>query len=351
MAGLKLMTVLRISVAVSLVLIACTLLPTAEAENRTRHHAISFCHPGEDPAAHFKHLHNKNKGFGLVAEPTIILDYHFGPVMSGKGGKTRLNVVYYGSFSKKQRLTLSAFLKSFWVTTTAGKRPTVGKWWQITKNYVDLYNSPVARHLVLGGELVDAKYSLGKELTQADIQKIVLKSMTYFGTDARSVYLVLTSDDVKVEKFCMSVCGTHFYTFPSDATKSQMIPYGWVGNPKTQCPEFCSWPYAPGGLQQKALIPPNGDAGIDGMIITIANLLAGISTNPYGNAYYQADGLEACGVCQGIYGKGSFPGYPGELLTDKSTGASYNVVGAFNKKFLVPWMWDPTTQQCTGQAA
>ncbi|KAL3694471.1 hypothetical protein R1sor_008122 [Riccia sorocarpa] len=348
--GLKLMTLLRISLAVSLVLIACTLLPKAEAVNKTRHHAISFCHPKCHPAARLKHLHNKNRGFGLVAEPTIILDYHFGPVLSGKGGVIKINVVYYGSFTVKQRSILRTFFSSFGIVKTADKKPTVGKWWQITKNYVDLYNHPVGSRVILGKELVDSKYSFGKTLTQADIQKIVIKSLNVFGTDARSIYLVLTSPDVEVEKFCMNVCGTHFYTFPSDATKSQMLPYGWVGNPKTQCPEFCSWPYAAGGLLQKPLTPPNGDSGIDGMIITIANLLAGISTNPYGNAYYQADGLESAGVCQGIYGQGAFPGYPGELLTNKRTGASYNVVGLGNSQFLVPNLWDPPTQQCTGQA-
>lgn len=344
MVEMKSMTVLT----VWLVLMACTAMRASQAAPNPTTHPTAFMHPKEDPEARVKHLVTPG-GFGLVAEPTVILDYHFGPVMSGKGDQIKLFVVYYGTFSKKQRATLNTFFKSFWAGTSRDKRATVGKWWKITRNYVDLYNSPVAKSIVLAGEMSD-RYSLGKDITQNDIQSLVIKSMKKFGADARSLYLVLTSDDVLVERFCMSVCGTHFYTFPSDATKSQMVPYGWVGNPSKQCPEFCSWPYAAGGFQTKALIAPNGDAGIDGMIITIANLLAGMGTNPYGNAFFQADGLEASGVCQGIYGKGAFPGYPGELQVDNSTGASYNVVGAKNMKFLVPWMWDPTTLQCTGQA-
>ncbi|BBN15331.1 hypothetical protein MPTK1_6g18770 [Marchantia polymorpha subsp. ruderalis] len=285
----------------------------------------------------------------LVPEPSIVLDYHLGPVMTGRNNTLKLFVIYYGGFSDQQRSTLRLFFRSLRQQRASRKEPTVAKWWEITNLYVDLFNHPVASNVVLAGEAVD-RYSLGKSIKQMDIQKLVLKFMRKkFGIDSRSIYIVLTSDDVQVERFCMNVCGTHFYTFPSDETNSQMVPYGWVGNPAQQCPGLCSWPYAPGGFLQQGLIPPNGDAGIDGMIITIGNLLAGIATDPFGNAYFQADGLEAAGVCQGIYGTGAFPGYPGELLVDKITNASFNVYGKRNSKFLLTHLWHPTTRQCAGQ--
>lgn len=325
-----------------------SLLPICTAEvavNQT--HTTRFLSPTESPAVH--RLTNVG-GFGLVPEPTIILDYHSGPVMSGRNDKIKIFVTFYGTFSPKQRSTLRLFLRSFWngQSRVSKNHPTVANWWQITHNYVDLYNTPVARNLLLAGDMTD-KYSLGKDLLQSDIQKLVLKSMKKFEADARSMYLVLTSEDVLVEKFCMSVCGTHYYTFPSAATNGQMVPYGWVGNPASQCPGLCSWPYSAGGFLTKGLIPPNGDVGVDGMIITVANLLAGIATNPFGNGFYQPDGLEAVGACQGIYGTGSYPGYPGELLVDSKTGASFNVFGSSNSKFLVPRMWNPATLLCAGQ--
>ncbi|KAL2642824.1 hypothetical protein R1flu_010411 [Riccia fluitans] len=291
--------------------------------------------------------------FRLVPDPILILDYHNGPVMTGKEDAIKLFVVYYGDFAPKQRLTLRQFFKSFWRRRTQwpASHPTVEKWWQITRLYVDMYATPVARSMTPAGEIFN-RYSLGKSLNQSNIQDLVVKSFGTFGVDARSMYLVLTSADVEVESFCNNVCGTHYYTFPSDTTSSQMVPYGWVGNAATQCPSMCSWPYASGGNLQTPLVAPNGDEGIDGMIITIANILAGMATNPYGNGFYQGDAsipLEAAGACQGVYGPGAFPGYPGELLVDNSTGASFNVYGAKNFKFLVPWIWHPTTLQCAGQ--
>ncbi|KAG6551109.1 hypothetical protein Mapa_007344 [Marchantia paleacea] len=349
MVGFRCRNVCALVVLVSLGLIMGSLLPTSNGADETVHrHRTEFRHP----TSTVKRLSHVG-GFKLVDEPTLILDYHFGPVMTGRDNMIKLFVIYYGDFSAKQKATLHSFFRSFWhpKTQPPASHPTVEKWWQIARRYVDLYNTPVGANIVAAGEIVD-KYSMGKDLNQTDIQTLVVDSMTTFGADAQSIYLVLTADDVLVEGFCMNVCGTHYYTFPSDATNSQMVPYGWIGNPGKQCPEFCSWPYAAGGGLQKGLIPPNGDVGVDGMIITVANILAGMATNPYGNAYYQGDAgapLEAAGACQGTYGTGAYPGYPGQLLVDNSTGASFNVYGAKNAKFLVPWIWHPSTLQCAGQ--
>ncbi|GMY17299.1 protein EXORDIUM-like, partial [Fagus crenata] len=37
--------------------------------------------------------------------------------------------------------------------------------------------------------------------------------------------------------------------------------------------------------------------------------------------------LEAASACPGVYGKGAYPGYAGELLVDSVTMASYNAHG------------------------
>ncbi|KAL3687768.1 hypothetical protein R1sor_014077 [Riccia sorocarpa] len=292
----------------------------------------------------------------IVPDEPIILKYHKGPILTGNNDQIRVNVIFYGTFSEKQKNILRTFFKSFLnnALEVKGSTPTVAKWWQITRRYTDGHKTPVARSLVPGGEFQDL-YSAGKNLKVANIQNIIKKAMKQknFGSDPRDIYLVLTADDVAIERFCGSACGNHFYLSLSSAEggNGQQIPYAWIGNPGKQCPSLCAWPYAPGGIIKQALIPPNGDVGIDGMIITIGNLLAGMATNPFGNAWYQdGSGLEGAGVCQGIYGTGSFSGYPGQLLVDKTTKASYNVVGYSNHKFLVPWIWHPTTKKCAGQA-
>jgi hypothetical protein len=86
------------------------------------------------------------------------------------------------------------------------------------------------------------------------------------------------------------------------------------------------------------------------MVINLATVLAGTVTNPFGNGYYQgpAEGSwEAASACTGIFGTGAFPGYPGKLLVDKTTGASYNAVGVNGRKYLPPATWHPHLTKCT----
>ncbi|KAL2633239.1 hypothetical protein R1flu_004718 [Riccia fluitans] len=330
--------------------VAFTVFSTSVADNASSH-STAFLHP-ESKFRQVRKFHpvRKTGGFSYSPEPTVALDYHFGPVMTGRNDVIKMFVIYYGHFSRKQKRVLSHFFKSFSQNETQElHKPTTEKWWGLTRQYVDLYETPVAARLVYEGEKSN-NYSLGASLNQSDIQTLVVKSLESFGASSRSMYLVLTSEDVLVERFCQNVCGTHFFTFPSDATNDQMLPYAWIGNPAKQCPEICAWPYAPGGFLKEGLIPPNGDAGIDGMIITVANLLAAMGTNPFGNGYYREDGLAAAAVCQGVYGDKAYSGYPGNLLVDKSTNASFNVYGYKDSKFLVPFMWDPATQQCALQA-
>lgn len=45
----------------------------------------------------------------------------------------------------------------------------------------------------------------------------------------------------------------------------------------------------------------------------------------------------------GVYGKGSYPGYAGDLLVDSATGASYNAHGVDGRKYLLPALFDPST--------
>ncbi|KAK8552190.1 hypothetical protein V6N13_120607 [Hibiscus sabdariffa] len=100
-----------------------------------------------------------------------------------------------------------------------------------------------------------------------------------------------------------------------------------------------------------ALCAPNGDVGVDGTIINIASLLAGAVTNTYGNGYFLGSGdagqLEAASACPGVYGKGAYPGYAGEVLVDGTAGASYNAQGVNGRKYLLPALFDPLTSQCS----
>ncbi|XP_042495009.1 protein PHOSPHATE-INDUCED 1-like [Macadamia integrifolia] len=162
-----------------------------------------------------------------------------------------------------------------------------------------------------------------------------------------SMESVLTAADVTVESFCMDTCGSH-----GSQGKKSKFAYIWVGNSETQCPSQCAWPFHQPtyGPQNPPLVSPNNDVGMDGMVMNLASLLAGTATNPFENGFYQGPAeapLEAASACPGIYGKGAYPGYPGDLLVDPTTGASYNANGANGRKYLLPALFDPSTSSCS----
>ncbi|GAU10014.1 hypothetical protein TSUD_415810 [Trifolium subterraneum] len=151
----------------------------------------------------------------------------------------------------------------------------------------------------------------------------------------------------------MDRCGTHGSSYSSPVKgKTYKFAYIWVGNSETQCPGQCAWPFHQPiyGPQNPPLVSPNNDVGVDGMVINLASLLAGTATNPFGNGFFQGPSeapLEAASACPGVYGKGAYPGYAGDLLVDSTTGASFNAHGDNGRKYLLPALYDPSTASCS----
>ncbi|KAJ4836096.1 hypothetical protein Tsubulata_043046, partial [Turnera subulata] len=272
----------------------------------------------------------------LVQEQPLVLKYHNGPLLKGN---TTVNLLWYGNFSPKQRSIIVDFLSSLSSPKTQPPPPSVSSWWQTTGSY---RGGPCT--VVVGDQVLDEAYSLGKSLKTPQIIALAAKAG---GHGKNVVNVVFTSADVAVDGFCMSRCGTH----GSGQDKLGKFAYAWVGNSVTQCPGQCAWPFHQPiyGPQTPPLVAPNGDVGTDGMIINLATVLAGTVTNPFNNGYFQGSAdapLEAVSACTGIFGKGSYPGYPGEVLVQKTTGASYNALGVDGRKYLLPAMWDPETSTC-----
>eukprot|EP00249_Psilotum_nudum_P028837 c38789_g1_i1 orf=152-1186(+) len=291
-----------------------------------------------------------SQGLSLATLPPLLLPYHNGPVLSGKS--IDLYLIFYGGFTNSQREIVLDFLNSFRSVSGADAH-AVSSWWKTTTGYKDAFGSGVSASVNLAKQMTDATYSLGKTLKVADIEALVKHAvhLKVFPTSPKAIYMVLTSKDVYVDGFCMNTCGFHAYAFPSPATEDKMLPYAWVGNSETQCPGQCAWPFATPhfGPQAPPLRPPNGDVGMDGMIINIATVLAGAATNPYDTGYYQGDAaapLESVSACVGIFGKGAYPGYPGELMVHNKTGSSFNARGNGDRRFLIPAMWNPASLNC-----
>lgn len=287
------------------------------------------------------------KLFKLVSN-TLVLPYHNGPLLAG-ASTLNVYIVWYGTFSPAQKAIVTDFFASFGGGPAV--HPSVASWWKLTSGYKDNKNNVPAGSVTLAGQ-ADDNYSMGKTLKEADFETLVVKALVSLPADPLAVYFLFTAADVQAEGFCMNTCASHSFTAATAATKNFMLPYSWVGNSGTQCPGQCAWPYAlpeygPAGA--KPLVAPNADAGMDGMVINIASMLAGTVTNPFNNGYYQGDAsapLEAATACTGIYGAGAFPGNPGQLIVDPITSASYNAQGVGTRKYLLPALWDPATMTC-----
>ncbi|XP_008790895.2 protein PHOSPHATE-INDUCED 1 homolog [Phoenix dactylifera] len=278
----------------------------------------------------------------LVEEPSPVLTYHKGALLTGP---ISVNLIWYGKFTAAQRAIISDFVTS--LSSKGGDQnqpePSVSAWWKTIGKYYARSKTEFPK-LTLGDQILDGSYALGKSLTNDDIAKLASR-----GAPKNAVNVVLTADDVAVEGFCMSRCGTHG---SSPRSKSGRFAYIWVGNSATQCPGQCAWPFHQPvyGPQSPPLVAPNGDVGIDGMVINLASMMAGTATNPFGNGFYQGPKeapLEAATACPGVYAKGAYPGYAGELLVEPTTGASYNANGAHGRKYLVPALFDPSTSTCS----
>ncbi|CAL5348797.1 unnamed protein product [Camellia sinensis] len=272
----------------------------------------------------------------LVKQQPLVLKYHNGPLLKGN---LTLNLLWYGHFSPSQRSIIVDFVQSLNSPNT--QPPSAGSWWQTTEKY-----KAGASTLVLGTQILDENYSLGKSPTTSQISDLASKA-----PDVNSINVVLTAADVAVDGFCMSRCGTHGSGFSNPKDKQGKFAYAWVGNPVSQCPGQCAWPFHQPifGPQTPPLVAPNADVGVDGMVINLATVLAGTVTNPFGDGYFQGPAtapLEAVTACTGIFGSGAYPGYAGSVLMDKATGASYNANGVNGRRYLLPAMWDPQTSTC-----
>uniref|UniRef100_J3ML22 Neprosin domain-containing protein n=1 Tax=Oryza brachyantha TaxID=4533 RepID=J3ML22_ORYBR len=126
----------------------------------------------------------------------------------------------------------------------------------------------------------------------------------------------------------------------------------------TQCPGKCAYPFAApdyGGGAGQVLRPPNGDAGVDGMVIVLGHELAELTTNPLVNAWYAGDTptapTEIADLCLGVYGDGGGAGGLVGNVSRAADGASYNVNGVNGRRVMVQWLWNPVRGACYGPNA
>ncbi|KAG9144285.1 hypothetical protein Leryth_016939 [Lithospermum erythrorhizon] len=272
----------------------------------------------------------------LVKPKPLVLKYRDGVLLKGN---IKVNLIWYGKFTPAQRAIIVDYLQSLSPKKPhTPAPPSVASWWRTTENYK---GGPSI--ITVGKQIFLHSYPIGKSLNTTHMEDIAFKFH-----NVNTINVILTASDVLVEDFCMNRCGSHGWT---RGKKGMKFAYGWVGNSASQCPGVCAWPFAKPlvGPQIPPLVAPNGDVGVDGMVINLATVMAGTVTNPFDKGYFMGTPsvpLEAVTACRGIFGSGAFPGFPGQVLVDKVTGSSYNAKGLNGRKYLLPAMWDPKTSTC-----
>ncbi|KAK8608215.1 hypothetical protein V6N13_023645 [Hibiscus sabdariffa] len=290
----------------------------------------------------------------------ISLEYHMGPVLASA---INLYIIWYGQWNPTHQGTIRDFIDSLSSSSAASSYPSVADWWKTVRLYTDQTGSNITGTISLSGEFYDTGYSHGVYLSRLSMQSIIETAVTSRSrplplNPRNGLYLVLTSDDVRVEDFCRAVCGFHYFTFPF--VVGVTVPYAWVGYSGSQCPGMCAYPFAWPKYSGKPppsdgiMRAPNGDAGVDGMISVIAHELAEVSSNPLVNAWYAGDDptapTEIADLCLGLYGSGGGGGYVGKVYKD-AWGNDYNVNGVKGRRFLVQWVWNPVKRRCFGPNA
>ncbi|XP_078441940.1 protein PHOSPHATE-INDUCED 1-like [Wolffia australiana] len=177
-------------------------------------------------------------------------------------------------------------------------------------------SSPVK--IILENQTLYEACSLGKTLTSTQLQELAAK-----GEWHRVVNVVLTTEDMAMEGFCMTRCAS-------------------------QCSGHYAWPFDQPAYNLQVV--PNNDITVNGMVITLSSLMTATFTDPFGNGFDQGPvdaSLDVASACPGIYSKNAYPGYMGDFLIDQATGASYNANGLGGRRNLLPTLVHPSTATCS----
>jgi len=218
--------------------------------------------------------------------------YHGGPVLTGVQD---LYVIWYGDWSGgltgdpvAQRV-VTDFL------STIGNTPYM----QINLSYTDASGQPATSALVYGGNVFDGSYSHGVELTDADIQGIILDQIlsSNLPHDPNGIYIVIASADISSIATGFCIPGASPY-HGRGMISGAMTKYIFLGNPN-RCPSLAPQFFV-GGTR---LPTPHDSFAGDTIASNLAHALDAVLTNPLGNGWFDRNGLENADKCQNTFGE------------------------------------------------
>ncbi|KAE8691592.1 Tho complex subunit 7/Mft1p [Hibiscus syriacus] len=275
------------------------------------------------------------------------ITYHGGPILTGK---VNLMLIWYGDENDNVHKNLIRnFVKSLnkeRKSATKKGQPQVKTWWKVVESYQSLLpgaksgEPPDIKVVAEKQKSTNPKY--GKVLTQQIIIPNLIEAVTHGDTGLLPV--IIAARDVTVQGLCAGKCA-------DKGVLENNQSYIVVGNPETECPGACGWPFfeADSGPKGPVLKPPNQNMAGDAMVAAFAGALVDTVLSPKNSGFFGGNEFEPFGpatVCRGIFGEDAAPGHPGKVLTDSKEGGNYNAIGNEGKRFLVPAIWNPKTKSC-----
>ncbi|KAE8689246.1 Tho complex subunit 7/Mft1p [Hibiscus syriacus] len=192
-------------------------------------------------------------GFDPFTDKTEIT-HHGGPILTGK-----------------------VKLMLIWKSATKKGQPQVKTWWKVVESYQSLLpgakpgEPPEIKVVAEKQKSTSPKY--GKVLTQQKIIPDLIKDVTHGDTDLLPV--IVAARDVTVDGLCAGKCADKGLL---ENNQSYIV----VGNPETECPGACGWPFfeADSGPKGPILKPPNQNMAGDAMVAAFAGALVDTVLSP-----------------------------------------------------------------------
>ena len=236
------------------------------------------------------------------------ISYHSGPVMVNP---ITIYPIWYGNFSSGTASSTKDILTHF--MSNIGGSP----YYNITTTYTNGSGAKVKNQVTLSTKSVVDNYSLGTNLTDANIATLVNNAINggTFPRDPDGFYLVLTAGDVgESSGFLTNYCGWHTYT----SNNAVAIKYSFVGDATKGL----------GSCTAQSTNSPNGNPAADGMVSVIAHELEEAASDPQLNAWYDTRGYENADKCAWNFGTQS----------TATNGSKYNMTLG-GKQYLVQQNW------------
>src|SRR5678815_4231027 len=192
--------------------------------------------------------------------------YHNGPVLPGI---RNLYVIEYGCWNDNCGLAGDSktihLLEDF--LTTIGNTPYAA----INSTYTDTSGQPAASAFIYGGNVIDASYAHGVDLTPSGITAIISDQVNNFQLpqDPNGIYIILASADIASTATGFCTPGAPPYHGQGNVNGS-IVRYIFLGHPN-RCPSVAGPQFPRSGPT------PNDNYASDVIVANLAHALNGLS--------------------------------------------------------------------------